>query len=99
MGGHKDPLAQHDHYSVWGLCAILSRSHLGSEDTAWLQCNLFLDFSIVTEQRLMDPRSSSYLDTPPQVGLVQHHVITWLRTGSTPGHSGFQTRAIPGGQG
>ena len=89
-------LAQHNHHSAHGLCAMWSRSYLGSEDTVRLQCNIFLDLSIVTEQRLMNLCSSSHSNTLPQEGLVQHHIITWLRTGNTPGHPWlqFQTRPL-----
>lgn len=61
--------------------------HLGSKDTVWLQCHLFLDLSMVTEQRLMDLRPRSHLNTFPQVGPVQHHVITnaAARTNDTVG--------------
>lgn len=58
-------LAQHNHHSTWGLCAVWNRSYLGSEDTAWLQDNFFLDLSTVTEHRLTDLCSSSHSDALP----------------------------------
>lgn len=79
----------------------LDKPYLGSEDTVWLQYDSLLDLSSVTEQRLVYLCSSSHSNSLPQVGLVQYHIITWLRMRRASGHSGLhiRNRVLHRGQG
>lgn len=51
-------------------------TYLGSEDTAWIQCYSFLNFSLIANNGLQDFYLVSYTDAAPQECPVQNDLIT-----------------------